>query len=208
METSSKKDRIQARGSRPHTPTSGTHARINSRAAELFFRNGYEGTSMRHLARCVGIQPSSLYGHVKSKQELLFRVMDRLMTEVLRRAHEALSGVDEPAAQVRQLVISNICQPGPSETALLQAELKNLSPRFRGRIERQQREYRELWISVLREGASRGIFTIEDPSLVFLAIDGALTHVERWFDPQGPLKRSEIAEILANWVLSSLNCRR
>ena len=163
---------------------------------------------MRHLARCVGIQPSSLYGHVKSKQELLFRVMDRLMAEVLRRAHEALSGVDEPAEQVRRLVISNVCQAGPSETALLQSELKNLTPRFRARIERQQREYRELWISALRDGVSRGIFVIEDANLVFLAIDGALTHVERWFNPEGPLKRTEIAELLANWVLSSLNCKR
>jgi AcrR family transcriptional regulator len=196
------------RGVKSPTPITGTKSRIDSGAAELFVRNGYDGTSMRDLARRVGLQPSSLYGHVKSKHQLLFRVMDRLMDEVLARAREALSGANQPSEQVRRLVRANICQPGPTETALLQSELKNLRPRYRGEIIRKQREYRDLWLGVLRIGIERRIFKVRDPSLVFLGIDGALTHVERWFNPDGQLSREEVAEVFADWILLSLGYRR
>lgn len=185
-------------------PSASTKSRIDSRAAELFVRNGYDGTSMRDLARRVGVQPSSLYGHVKSKRQLLFRVMDRLMDEVLARARDASRGADDPAELVRKLVRANICQPGPAETALLQSELKNLRPRYRAQIVRKQREYRDLWLGVLRAGIERQLFKVKEPGLVFLGIDGALTHVERWFKPEGRLSREQVAEAFADWILLSL----
>jgi AcrR family transcriptional regulator len=204
LNAAAKSRKSNRRKTQSSDPPVGTRSRIDNGAAELFFLNGYDGTSMRDLARRVGLQPSSLYGHVKSKQELLFRVMDRLMDKVLAGAREALSGIGEPSEQVRRLVRANVCQPGPSETALLQSELRNLRPRYRAEIARKQREYRELWSRVLRDGVDRGIFKIKEPGLAFLAIDGALTHVERWFNPNGRLSRGEVADVFADWILLSL----
>jgi len=181
-----------------------TRNRIDSGAAQLFVRKGYDGTSMRDLARNLGLRPSSIYGHVKSKQELLFRVMERLMDEVLARANEALSTVGEPQDLVRRLVVTNICQPGPYETALLQSGLKNLQPRDRATIARKQKDYRNLWLRVLNDGQKRGAFNIKDPKLAFLGIDGALVHIERWFNPSGRLTRLEVAEVFVDWILNSL----
>jgi len=185
-------------------PAVSTRSRIDSGAAQLFVRNGYDGTSMRDLARNLGLRPSSIYGHVKSKQELLFRVMERLMDEVLARANEALSTVGEPQELVRRLVVTNICQPGPYETALLQSGLKNLQPRNRATIARKQKDYRNLWLRVLNDGQKRGAFNIKDPKLAFLGIDGALVHIERWFNPSGRLTRLEVAEVFVDWILNSL----
>lgn len=185
-------------------PTVSTRSRIDRGAAQLFVRNGYDGTSMRDLARNLGLQPSSIYGHVKSKQELLFRVMERLMDEVLARAKEALSTNGAPEELVRRLVVTNICQPGPYETALLQSELKNLQPRDRGTIARKQKDYRNLWLRVLNDGRKRGVFKIKDPKLAFLGIDGALIHIERWFNPSGRLTRLDVAEVFVDWILNSL----
>jgi AcrR family transcriptional regulator len=198
--------------SRRHTPVRAkspapavsTRSRIDSGAAQLFVRNGYDGTSMRDLARNLGLQPSSIYGHVKSKQELLFRVMERLMDEVLARANEALQAGGEPQELVRRLVVTNICQPGPYETALLQSGLKNLQPSDRASITRKQREYRNLWLRVLNDGQKRGVFNIKDPKLAFLGIDGALIHIERWFNPSGRLTRLDVAEVFVDWILNSL----
>jgi len=163
---------------------------------------------MRDLARNLGLQPSSIYGHVKNKQELLFRVMERLMDEVLARANEALKEDGEPEELVRRLVVSNICQPGPYETALLQSELKNLRPAARASIIRKQREYRDLWLGVLDDGRRRGVFRIKDSKLAFFGIDGALIHIERWFNPSGRLTRLNVAEVFVDWILNSLGSGR
>src|SRR5689334_6729748 len=188
-------------------PAISTRSRIDLGAAQLFIRNGYDGTSMRDLGRNLGLRPSSIYGHVKSKQELLFRVMERLMDEVLARAKEALRPHGAPQELVRRLVVANICQPGPYETALLQSELKNLRPAARASIVRRQKEYQDLWLGVLCDGQRRGVFRIKDPKLAFLGIDGALIHIERWFNPAGRSSRIDVAEVFVDWVLNSLGYR-
>jgi AcrR family transcriptional regulator len=196
--------KLAPRRTKASKPAISTRSRIDDGAAQLFVRNGYDGTSMRDLARTLGLRPSSIYGHVKSKQELLFRVMERLMDEVLTRANEALKAGGEPEELVRRLVVTNICQPGPYETALLQSEPKNLRPSHRASIARKQKEYRNLWLGVLNDGHKRGIFKIKDPKLAFLGIDGALIHVERWFNPFGRLTRLAVAEVFVDWILNSL----
>jgi len=200
-----KRRQQRSAGANSLAPAVSTRTRIDSGAAQLFVRNGYDGTSMRDLARNLGLRPSSIYGHVKSKQELLFRVMERLMDEVLTRANEALKAGGEPEELVRSLIVTNICQPGPYETALLQSGLKNLRPSHRVSIARKQREYRNRWLRVLNDGNQRGVFNIKDPKLAFLGIDGALTHIERWFSPSGRLTRLQVAEVFVDWILKSLD---
>lgn len=43
-------------------------------AAKLFMKIGYNATSMRDIANAVGIEPSSLYSHIKSKDQLLQKI--------------------------------------------------------------------------------------------------------------------------------------
>ncbi|NJP81605.1 helix-turn-helix transcriptional regulator, partial [Streptomyces sp. AA8] len=39
-------------------------------AVEVFNERGYDGTSMEHLSKAAGISKSSIYHHVKGKEEL------------------------------------------------------------------------------------------------------------------------------------------
>jgi AcrR family transcriptional regulator len=186
------------------TAKQNTQSRITIGAGDLFVRSGFHGTSMRDVADRVGLRASSLYRHIKSKQELLLRVLERLMDDALDGARLAIAAGDEPRECVRRLVQANIGLARPNETALLQSELRNLAPRYRRQIVRKQDEYRGLWLSVLQNGVAQGVFKIEDPKLAFFGIIGALNYVEHWFNPSGRLSRREVAEIFSQWVLKSL----
>jgi AcrR family transcriptional regulator len=48
-----------------------TTRRILDISADLFARNGYDGVSMRAIAKKTGIKESSLYNHFKSKADIL-----------------------------------------------------------------------------------------------------------------------------------------
>jgi TetR/AcrR family transcriptional regulator, cholesterol catabolism regulator len=55
-------------------PVSPTKHKIFEEAARLFQENGYLAASMRDLAQRVGLQVSSLYSHIGSKEELLQKI--------------------------------------------------------------------------------------------------------------------------------------
>lgn len=60
-------------------------------AVEVFIERGYDGTSMEHLSKAAGISKSSIYHHVRSKEELLHRAISRAL--------DGLFGVlEEPGA--------------------------------------------------------------------------------------------------------------
>ncbi len=64
------------------------------RAVELFWRHGYEGTSIADLTAALGITRASLYAAFGSKEQLFRRVMDRYehrAGEYRRAAQEARS---------------------------------------------------------------------------------------------------------------------
>ena len=53
---------------------------ILNEALNLFSEQGYEGVSMRDIAKAVGIQAPSLYNHFASKEDIFNSLMDA-MTE-------------------------------------------------------------------------------------------------------------------------------
>jgi AcrR family transcriptional regulator len=65
---------------------------VLERSVALFNERGFDGTSMEHLARHVGITKSAIYHHVPSKDALLGLALDR-----------ALSGLELVAADVRTI---------------------------------------------------------------------------------------------------------
>ena len=53
-----------------------TKEKILDTALELFSRHGYDGVSVRDIARAVGIRESSLYNHFPSKRALFDGIVD------------------------------------------------------------------------------------------------------------------------------------
>jgi AcrR family transcriptional regulator len=66
---------------RPRTPVLST-AGIHAAALRIVDADGLAGLSMRKLAAELGVRAPSLYGHVRSKDELLHAVANELMERV------------------------------------------------------------------------------------------------------------------------------
>src|SRR3712207_713678 len=77
-----------------------TAAAIRRAALGLIYRQGFAAMNLRDLAAEVGIQPSSLYNHITSKQALLFDLMQEHMQTLLDSTDAALAAA-EPALMER-----------------------------------------------------------------------------------------------------------
>ncbi len=72
-------------------------------AARLFRKHGYERTTVRELARAVGLQSGSLFHHFRSKEEILVAVMNNGIQEVLDAGRQALALYQAPADRLAAL---------------------------------------------------------------------------------------------------------
>ena len=77
------------------------------RAVEIFWRKGYEGTSLTDLTEALGINRPSLYAAFGNKEALFCKVLDRYANGPAAYAHDAL---DAPTAYevARQLLAGAI----------------------------------------------------------------------------------------------------
>src|SRR5262245_30124454 len=76
--------RIGATGARRADPvrTPLSRDRILRAAVELADRDGIESLSMRNLARDLGVDPMSLYNHVRDKDALLEGAVDLVIADI------------------------------------------------------------------------------------------------------------------------------
>ncbi|SHF09215.1 TetR/AcrR family transcriptional regulator [Streptoalloteichus hindustanus] len=85
-------------------------------AMELFWRKGYEATSMRDLVECLGLGQGSIYGAFGGKRELYLKAVERYVEDARESLVTRLSTPGSPLEAVRGLVRYY------AETALSDAE--------------------------------------------------------------------------------------
>jgi AcrR family transcriptional regulator len=86
----------QSHSSRRGRPREFDEATALDRALDLFWRQGYEGTSITDLRKAIGIAAPSLYAAFGSKEELYRRVLERYLTGLGRCLVDAIR--EEPTA--------------------------------------------------------------------------------------------------------------
>jgi len=159
-----------------------TRAEILDAALNLFAVSGYFGTSMRQIARAVGVRESALYHHFPSKQSILAELMGELGPA---RAQQ-LAAVDVPML-VRQLGVEALLRTlvdritvewlDPREQKffrLLMSEGPRLSEEglfdARAYIDRARAQIARLFTELVRVKAIRRV----DPSAATIAFMGPM----------------------------------
>jgi AcrR family transcriptional regulator len=93
------------RGRPPKADAGDTREMLLQAALALFADKGYEGTSVRDIARAVGLSESGLYAHFSGKRDIFDAVFARLGPLSAIQALDDLEAPDgDPPAVVRALV--------------------------------------------------------------------------------------------------------
>ncbi|MEA3275923.1 MAG: TetR/AcrR family transcriptional regulator [Pseudomonadota bacterium] len=102
-----------------------TRTRILDVAVPLFAAAGYEGASMRAIARAVGIQAASLYNHFPDKQSLYLGAMAHAFADKARGISEAARARGTPQERLERFIerFTQLMAEDPDFRMLLQREL-------------------------------------------------------------------------------------
>jgi AcrR family transcriptional regulator len=106
------------RGRPPGGTTSLTTEELLDRALEAFAERGFEGTSVRELARDLGVSHNLIPQRLGSKEDLWFAAVDRgfgflavELTSVLVEVADADDDLARLRALVRQFIVANAKRP-------------------------------------------------------------------------------------------------
>jgi TetR/AcrR family transcriptional regulator len=81
-----------------------TRDRVLQVAQVLFAERGYRGTSLRDIAKRIGIKAPSLLHHFPSKQQLYLAVLDKMFESLEDAANRIAWGRESPQERMRQAV--------------------------------------------------------------------------------------------------------
>ncbi|MFD3457238.1 TetR/AcrR family transcriptional regulator [Streptomyces sp. NPDC058691] len=156
-------------------------------AVQIFNERGYDGTSMEHLSQAAGISKSSIYHHVRGKEELLQRAVGRAL--------DGLFGIlEEPEAR-RGRAVERLEYVTRRTTEVLMAELPyvTLLLRVRGNTKTERwamerrREFDHRVADLLKSAVSEGDLRADvAPRLATRLLFGMINSLVEWYRPHVP----------------------
>ena len=168
-------------------------------AARLFRRKGFDATSTRDIAAAAGMQSGSPFYHFKSKQALLFAVMEEGMRHALERQQRAIAAADmaslPPAGQLRVLVRNHfevLLGTTSDFIPVMLYEARSINARQRAVLAQLRSAYEADWDPVLRALHRAGRLKAE-VKLARLMIFGALNWSVQWFDRRKEASLDDLA---------------
>jgi len=140
---------------------------IIRKATKLFVKKGYAQTSMREISKATGIDIRNLYYFIKSKDEILFLVMEMIhQREIELFEKQGIMDIDDPVSQLRA-VIHGLIDNGygyGEEILLLYRESKSLSKRLLKIILARESQVVAQIEEILKKGIRREVFQFKDTS--------------------------------------------
>lgn len=166
-------------------------------AARLFHRKGYDATSMSDVAAALKLSKGGLYHHFKSKDEILFDLMDHAMQITQERVMHPVVGIADPEERLRALIrrhVELVLSPGDREITVMLHENHPLPPSLRKRINLRKKNYvhfvENLVADVRRKRQSQSAVT---PRAATFALLGMINWIYQWYRPEGTLNAEQLA---------------
>jgi len=191
----------------PRATAEGTLRRIYETALLEFGQRGFHAVSVRDITRRVGLQASSLYAHVTSKQQLLADLIRIGHEEHYDRLRLALLEVDsDPREQIQALTRAHVGLhvTYPLLARVCNRELAALPEDGRAEILNIRLESERLFADVVNRGQRLGVFAPVDPLLAVAAIGAMGIRVAEWWDPELGPTAEEVADTYAGFATRML----
>ncbi len=183
---------------------SAAKRRILTAAAQLFRERGFARSTVRELADAVGILSGSLFHHFKSKDDILFTVMEEVIIQMDDALAVALEAAPTTEAKLRALIHTHldfIHGPQGDATAILIYEWNALSSEGQSRLLARRARYFERWQVVLEEARGLGLTSVS-PSILRQLLHGATVWTANWFDKNGSMTLAELEQAVMSLVLA------
>lgn len=183
-------------------------ARIMDAAIKVFAERGFHTATVAEIARAAGVADGTIYLYFKSKDDLLLRLFDEKMTQLLADARAALAEERRAPEKLRRFIQLHLSlvERNPELAQVLIVELRQSAQFLKTADRNKLAAYVDLIAEVVRAGQESGeIVPTIAPAAVKRAIFGALDELALgWLQSGRRANLKKTASDVADWLVRGL----
>ncbi len=179
----------------PREGASSSRQEILRTAARLFRERGYDASSMNDISAALKLSKGGLYHHFRSKDEILFHIMNHAMDITEERVLAPIRKIADPEARLRALIrlhIDLVVVARDREITVILHENHPLPAALRKRINKRKKEYIHFVEGLIADvQRARGTTKISPRAAAF-ALLGMINWTYQWYRPEGALHEEDL----------------
>ncbi|WP_018599174.1 TetR/AcrR family transcriptional regulator [Mycobacterium sp. 155] len=198
MSTSAVTRRSQAKSDR--------RSQLIAAAERLVAERGYLAVRLEDIGAAVGVSGPAIYRHFPNKEALLVELLVGISTRLLAGARDVIAENDDPRAALDSLVDFHLdfVFGEPDLIRIQDRDLTHLPDTAARQVRRSQRQYVEIWVSVLTQLDPE--LAEDDARVMAHAAFGLLNSTPHSVKPAAPKARSR--DVLRRMTLAALHATR
>lgn len=180
---------------------------IQEHAARLFAERGFAGTSLQDIADSVGITRQALYYYVKSKEEVLAKLVTDLTSSSVTRTRELRADPNlSHAERLRRIAHLTVTNRAHDRTRfqLLDRSASALPDDIAAAFLEGRRDALAELRGIIDDGIAAGEFRPVDSRVAALSVLGMCNWVAWWYEPGPDHPVEPIAEQMADSAVAML----
>jgi len=178
--------------------------RLLSHAARVFADKGYDGTSMRDLARASGMSLAGMYYYVKGKEDLLFQIQKTVFEAVTHGARDVVAREATAEGRLGAFIRHHVTffATHMAEMKVLAHEAESLSGEMLEELRRIKRAYVQLMLDLLAAIDGQGPGDRTRRTVAAYTLFGMMNWIYTWYKPNGPVTVPDLADAITRLFLT------
>ncbi|WP_077213442.1 TetR/AcrR family transcriptional regulator [Bacillus dakarensis] len=186
--------------------SSERYMKIIDAAAKIFREKGYKEATLEDIASEVGILKGSLYYYIDKKEDLLFAVVERPLTEMTLNLKNIVKSKDSPSRKLEKALLNHMNGFKRYQSELfVWISIEWFKSEFGDEIAALGDEIDQLFRNIIIEGIEKNEFRKDlDPKLMTFAIFGVYNYMQRWYTPNEGYNFDEISKHFNAFVMQGV----
>jgi len=138
---------------------SDKHKRILDAAISVFARNGFYNSKVAEIAKEAKVADGTIYLYFKNKDDILIKLFEDKMNEMIGALTTALEGVTDPIEKIRVYIRSHFAMvaANPDLMEVITVELRQSTKFMKEYANEQFNRYLKILSDMIREGKDKGL---------------------------------------------------
>ncbi len=184
-------------------------AEVLETAAQVFARHGYAAATIQDVADELGMLKGSIYYYIRSKEDLLFRLLNAVHDDVDLLVEAVIAEPDlDPLERLCEYVrrqgtfnLRNLVR-----ISVYYDDLAQLSEDRRKQILRRRKVHEDFVVEQVMAGQRAGLIDdTRDARLLAYDVFATMIWPYRWFKPRGRIKLEDVVENCVMFVRGGLS---